>query len=303
MANSNYFHVDVFATRALTGNGLAVFLDTEKWPASVMQQVTQEMKQFESIFLSEISAAGATARVFTVEEELPFAGHPVLGAAAVLHRALHPESRSRTWNLKLPSGQIGVTTTTRGQACLAEMDQGEVVAGATLTEPQLQPFLRRLGLEAKDLVPGLPAQVLSTGLPYLVLPVRAESLSRSAINGFDFEALLTSVGAKFVLVFDTAGREVRTWDNLGRVEDVATGSAAGPAAAYLFAHNLADPDEPLELAQGRFAGRPSKIKVTRNSLNRLLVSGEVWPIAQGSLEIEFPSVNSDRPPETPPSRG
>jgi trans-2,3-dihydro-3-hydroxyanthranilate isomerase len=299
MTKSNYFHVDVFATRALTGNGLAVFLDTDEWPSPVMQQVTQEMKQFESIFLSEISATGATARVFTIEEELPFAGHPVLGAAAVLHRALHPESRSRTWTLKLPSGEIGVTTTTSGSAHLAEMDQGEIIAGATLTESQSQPFLERLGLEAVDLVHGLPAQVLSTGLPYLILPVRAESLSRSAINGLDLEALLMSVGAKFVLVLDAAGREVRTWDNLGRVEDVATGSAAGPAAAYLFAHNLANPSEPLELAQGRFAGRPSKIKVTRNSLNRLFVSGEVWPIAQGSLEIEFPSVNSDRSPETP----
>ena len=258
-----------------------------------MQQVTQEMKQFESIFLSDISATGATARVFTVEEELPFAGHPVLGAAAVLHRTLHPESRSRTWNLKLPSGQIGVTTAPRGSAVLAEMDQGEVVVGATLTEPQLQPFLKRLGLEATDRVHGLPAQVLSTGLPYLVLPVRAESLSRSAIDGLDLEALLASVGAKFVLVLDAAGREVRTWDNLGRVEDVATGSAAGPAAAYLFAHDLADPSEPLDLAQGRFAGRPSKIKVTRNSLHRLLVSGEVWPVAQGVLEIEFPGGGPD----------
>ena len=287
MTEANYFHVDVFATRALTGNGLAVFLNTDEWSCTVMQSITQEMRQFESIFLSDISAIGATARVFTVEEELPFAGHPVLGAAAVLHRKLHPASLSRAWKLKLPFGLIEVTTTTIGNACSAEMDQGEVITGATLTELQLQLLLERLGLEVTDLAQGLPAQVLSTGLPYLILPVRAESLSRSAINGTDLEALLMSVGAKFVLVLDAAGREVRTWDNLGRVEDVATGSAAGPAAAYLFAHNLADPSVPLELAQGRFAGRPSKLKVTRSSSNRLSVSGEVWPVAQGSLEPEF----------------
>ncbi|MEO5626384.1 MAG: PhzF family phenazine biosynthesis protein [Dokdonella sp.] len=288
MTFENYFHVDVFATRPLTGNGLAVFLNTDEWTSAVMQEVIQEMRQFESVFLSDIIDSGATARVFTVEEELPFAGHPVLGAAAALHRKFHPKSQSRKWTLKLLSSQIEVTTTTRGKAYLAEMDQGEIVVGATLTRPLLQVFLQRLGLEAIDLAHGLPAQVLSTGLPYLVIPVRAESLSRSAITGSDLEALLLSVGAKFVLVLDAAGREVRTWDNLGRVEDVATGSAAGPAAAYLFAHNLADPSVPLELAQGRFAGRPSRIKVARNCLNRLLVSGEVWPVAQGSLELEFP---------------
>lgn len=292
MTEANYFHVDVFATRSLTGNGLAVFLNTDEWSSSVMQSVTQEMRQFESIFLSNISATGATARVFTVDEELPFAGHPVLGAAAVLHRKLHAATLSRTWQLKLPSGQIEVTTTTSGNAYLAEMDQGEAVTGATLTTSQLQPLLERLGLLVTDLAEDLPAQVLSTGLPYLVFPVRAESLSRSAIEGVDLEELLMSVGAKFVLVLDAAGREVRTWDNLGRVEDVATGSAAGPAAAYLFAHNFADPSDPLEIAQGRFAGRPSKLKITRRSLNRLSVSGEVWPVAHGFLEPELISAST-----------
>ncbi len=254
-----------------------------------MQQVAQEMRQFESIFLSDISASGATARVFTVEEELPFAGHPVLGAAAVLHRKFYPQSQSRAWNLKLPSGQIRVTTANRGDAIMAEMDQGEIVVGETLTEAQLPPILGRLGLEVADLTHGLPAQVLSTGLPYLILPVRLGSLSRPAINGSDLEALLMSVGAKFALVLDAAGREVRTWDNLGRVEDIATGSAAGPVATYLFAHNLADPGVPLEIAQGRFASRPSKTRITRNSLNRLFISGELWPMAKGWLEIDFPS--------------
>ncbi|MEP6633137.1 MAG: PhzF family phenazine biosynthesis protein [Luteimonas sp.] len=286
MTYTHYFHVDVFAAQPLTGNGLTVFIDTDAWSSTAMQRVTQEMRQFESIFLSDICATGATARIFTVEEELPFAGHPVLGAAAVLHRKLYPDSEYRTWTLKLPSKQVPVTTAIIGNAIEAEMDQGEVVVGATLTELQLHPFLQRLGLEAADLVPALPAQVLSTGLPYLILPVHAEALARSAINASDFETLLMSVGAKFVLMFDTAGREVRTWDNLGRIEDVATGSAAGPAAAYLFAHDLADPTVSLELAQGRFAGRASRIKVAKSPLNKLFVSGEVWPVAKGSLEIE-----------------
>ncbi|HMI86044.1 MAG TPA: PhzF family phenazine biosynthesis protein [Polyangiaceae bacterium] len=96
MPLATLFHVDVFATGPLTGNGLTVFLDTEQWSSSLMQRLTQEMRQFESIFLSEITPTGATARVFTVEEELPFAGHPVLGAAAVLHRSRAAPAESRS---------------------------------------------------------------------------------------------------------------------------------------------------------------------------------------------------------------
>lgn len=93
------FHVDVFAARALTGNGLAVFLGTDGSSAALMQRLTQEMNQFESIFLSEVTPHGARARVFTVEEELPFAAHPLLGAASVLHNTQTPEADTPTWTL------------------------------------------------------------------------------------------------------------------------------------------------------------------------------------------------------------
>jgi trans-2,3-dihydro-3-hydroxyanthranilate isomerase len=86
-------------------------------------------------------------------------------------------------------------------------------------------------------------------------------------------------------VLDVAGREIRTWDNLGRVEDVATGSAAGPVAAYLLSLGLADQGLPIELAQGRFANRPSTIKIRLDPANGLLVSGEVWPVSHGFLDL------------------
>lgn len=278
------FHVDVFATRPLTGNGLAVFLNTEAWALQLMQRLAKEMKQFESIFLSEIDQMGARARVFTVEEELPFAGHPVLGAAAVLHRTQTPQAVTTSWLLRLPSAEVPVKTMKIDSHYLAEMNQGTAVFRDAVSLFELQPILARLGLEPRDLAPGLPAQVISTGLPYLILPVHAEALVRAAISGSDFEILLATLDAKFVLVLDATNREVRSWDNLGRVEDVATGSAAGPAAAYLFCHGLADPNSPVKLAQGRFAGRPSNIQVTLDSLNRLLVSGEVWPVSHGVLD-------------------
>lgn len=286
MPEPSLFHVDVFATRALTGNGLTVFLQADGWPAPLMQQLTQEMRQFESIFLSDIGPAGATARVFTVEEELPFAGHPVLGAAAVLHRTQAPLSETRSWLLNLPHGKIAVTSTKQGEHYLCEMNQGLPLFGDCVPAERLSPILDRLCLDASDVVASSPAQVVSTGLPYLIIPVSPAALSRAAIRGSDLEALLQALGAKFVLVLEIDGREVRTWDNLGKVEDVATGSAAGPAAAYLLRLGLAKSTLPIEIAQGRFANRPSKIAVVQDQDGNLLVSGEVWPVSHGSLDID-----------------
>ena len=284
MNTPNLFHVDVFAKGPLSGNGLSVFLNTEGWSASQMQKLTQEMKQFESIFLSEISPSGAGARVFTVEEELPFAGHPVLGAAAALHQTQTPGAVKGMWRLRLAIGEVTVSTTKIGTHYHAEMNQGVALIGDTVTGGRLRPILERLGLSERDLAPGAAPQVISTGLPYLIVPVHAEALARSAIKGTDLETQLAALGAKFVLVLDSEGRELRTWDNLGRAEDVATGSAAGPIGAYLFGHGLADPTLPIELAQGRFAGRPSTLTVRRDGDNNLFVSGEVWPVMQGLLD-------------------
>ena len=77
--------------------------------------------------------------------------------------------------------------------------------------------------------------------------------------------------------------EGRTWDNLGKVEDIATGSAAGPAGAYLCKHNLVNSAEPFVINQGRFVGRPSEIKVCvegdKNEFNNVRVSGQVCKVA------------------------
>ena len=282
---ARYAHVDVFATRSLTGNGLAVVLDADGWPAERMQALTQEMRQFETIFLSEVSPYGATARVFTIEEELGFAGHPVLGAAAVLHRDLARQEPERVWQLRLAAGTFSVRTALRGAAVFAEMDQGVAQFGEPLTAVRCAGMLAALGLEPGDLDPRLPLQVVSTGLPYLIVPVSADALARAAIRGDDFEARLAELGAKFAFVLDAQAPELRTWDNLGRVEDVATGSAAGPAGAYLVRHGLAPAGATLRLAQGRFAGRPSELQVRVDAQARVHVSGEVWPVARGELEL------------------
>lgn len=92
------------------------------------------------------------------------------------------------------------------------------------------------------------------------------------------------MGAKFVYVFDPDKREGRSWDNAGAVEDVATGSAAGPAAAFLAAHGLVAQDETVLINQGRFLRRPSVIAVTPDGLGDLWVGGPVVPVVHGVID-------------------
>jgi predicted PhzF superfamily epimerase YddE/YHI9 len=122
-------------------------------------------------------------------------------------------------------------------------------------------------------------------------------LERAAIVQPGFEALLATIGAKFVYVLHVTTREGRTWDNDGRVEDVATGSAAGPAAAYLVRHGLASPNEEITLHQGRFLGRPSELRVRvegaagdagdagdAGEIAAVYVTGDVRMVARGVFE-------------------
>jgi len=128
-------------------------------------------------------------------------------------------------------------------------------------------------------------QVVSTGLDYLIVPV-VSGLEQARICRPDFEALLQDVGAKFVYVLDPERPEGRTWDNAGRVEDVATGSAAGPAAGYLMRHHVRPDDKPVLLHQGQYIGRPSTIRVRPEPDGRLWVGGPVAPVATGRFQAE-----------------
>lgn len=98
--------------------------------------------------------------------------------------------------------------------------------------------------------------------------------------------MLEEVDAKFVYVLDVNNIEGRTWDNQGNVEEVATGSAAGPVGAYLYKHNIVNVESEIIISQGRFVDRPSKIKVSMSTLGEeLLVSGNVAILAKGSIFI------------------
>jgi trans-2,3-dihydro-3-hydroxyanthranilate isomerase len=264
-----------------------VFLLDEELPAAALQRITQEMRQFETIFLRPAAdMVKFRARIFTMEEELPFAGHPILGAAAFLHAEAFSGEPAATFEFDMASRSILATSRRAGADYSAEMDQGMVEFGDPLPADEGELFLQALNLSGSDRTPGLPLQVVSTGLPYLIVPICA-NLERARIIVPDFEDLLARVGARFVYVFDTCGREGRTWDNAGRVEDIATGSAAGPAAAYLVRHHLAEAGADLVLTQGRFLDRPSELHATVSGGAALSVrvGGQVCLVGRGALSL------------------
>ncbi|MEV0714891.1 PhzF family phenazine biosynthesis protein [Asanoa sp. NPDC050611] len=270
-----YHHVDVFTGRPFSGNSVAVFPDAEALTTRQMSLITTELRHFESIFLG----AGGAARVFDLSGELDFAGHPVLGAACVLH-ALRGSTPSETWTLRLPAGAVKVATTRHNPTAYAGvLDQGPP---SFLGRPSVSAMLPSLSLAPDDLDPTLPPEVVSTGLRYLVLPVRTDALARARVTT-DLTAPLTALGAEFAYLLDAATMEGRHWNNDGVVEDVATGSGAGCVAAYLRSHDRIDDGKPTILRQGRFTGRPSEMTITAHGDRSVEVGGDVVLVAEGRL--------------------
>jgi len=227
------------------------------------------------------------ARIFSLVEELAFAGHPLLGAAAALHEAQADAERAR-WEFHLGDRIVAIESSKSDCHYVVSMDQGRPAFGAS-PEPDLRrALLSALNIDASLLV-GEP-QVVSTGLRYLIVAVSG-GLERARISDPSFESLLAEAGAQYAYVVDVRRREGRHWENDGSIEDVATGSAAGPVGSWLVRNRLAEPNERIVLRQGRFLDRPSALFVEVHGgpeeIERVDVAGPVALVAGGELDFEL----------------
>jgi PhzF family phenazine biosynthesis protein len=300
-----YYHVDVFSQEPFAGNGLIVFTEADDFTDREMLVLTQEMRQFESIFLQNAGGgpikAGANApttiraRIFTCEEELDFAGHPILGAAGTLHDLLRKDSTSADWIFQLNIKTVNVSTTRTEKGYDAVMNQGKAEFGRVLNAEETAHILSFIDATPADLYPGLFPTVVSTGLPYLIVPLR-DNKFRARVGAPGLAEALQAVGGHFIGILDIATRSMRTGQNDGAVEDIATGSLAGPVGAYLVRQGLEKPDTVIELSEGQNLGRNSKLYVevrtdaamedptARIANADVLVRGGVCKIASGALE-------------------
>lgn len=284
MVELRYLHVDVFSATPFSGNSLTVFPDSVDLQAGEMLRITQELRHFESIFLSpSVGERTVSARVFDLAGELPFAGHPILGAAAVLQHRAAPACAGR-WRFDLSGRLVSVAVEPTARGYRARLDQGwpelfAPVAGRSA-------FARAYSLDDDDLHPHLPLEIGDTGLRYLVVPLAPGAIGKARIAS-DITELLRGAGAWFGVLFDPDAMEIRHWNNDGVMEDVATGSAAGVVAAYALRHGLIAPDQPVELRQGRFTGRPSSITAwaggRRDDIGAISVGGDVAMVGAGTL--------------------
>lgn len=282
--------VDVFASSPYRGNSLTVFPDAGELSAAQMAEITGELRQFESIFLNPSGLQNHwQARIFDLFEELDFAGHPVIGAAAVLHHQHGGDNRHGSWTLELASGALTVQTERRGpgafHAVLPDMRAQLLGEPTGVQRAQVASWF---SLRIEDLDTRLPLEVVSTGLRYLIVPVRHGALAGARISHRELDVALGEVGAEYAYLLDAEAAEGRHWNNDGVVEDAATGSAAGCVAAYLHRHGRLGDDQEIELGQGRFVDRPSAISISaRNVDGEILVrvSGEVVLVGSGRLDV------------------
>lgn len=285
-----YYHVDVFSKEPFSGNGLTVFTEAEGFTKATMQNLTQEMRQFESIFLQKISTGNVRAHIFTCEEELNFAGHPILGAAATLHDLFQPVEEKTQWTFELNEKTVTVITERKDNIYEAVMNQGTAEFGKVLNVTETASILDCIGFSVEDLYPGCYPAVVSTGLPYLIIPVQRDGF-KPKTGAPGLEERMQPFGAKFLGILEIPTLSIRSGDNKGAVEDIATGSLAGPVGAYLVKHGFQNPDTVIQLNQGKNLGRPSQLFVEVGKKNGRLtdvyVGGSVCKVSQSVLSKEL----------------
>ncbi|HWY60126.1 MAG TPA: PhzF family phenazine biosynthesis protein [Terriglobales bacterium] len=288
-----FVQLDVFTTQPFEGNSLAVVLDGRGLSDQEMQAVAREMNLSETTFILPREASvererGVRVRIFTVQEELPFAGHPTLGTAFQLRGS----SGAREIVLDLNVGKVPVRFEEgAGQPVFGEMSQVNPEFGA---RHDREAVVRACGLRDGDLDPLLPVQTISTGLAFTVVPIRGLELMRGLhVDPRGSAEYLERSGGEF---FYFVSRE--TVDPAARLharmmfyngEDPATGSAAGCAAAWMVAHGVAQPEERVLIEQGVEMKRPSRIFVRASREDdrvvNVRVGGNVVEVLRG--EISF----------------
>ena len=295
MRTYRFVQVDVFAEGPFMGNPLAVFPQAAGLGGEEMQAIAREMNLSETTFVTPAEGEGhVRVRIFTPEEELPFAGHPSVGTACELVRlgvvrAVEPVTHVV---LELGVGPRTVDVEVRGALPVAgTVHQGAPIFGAPV---QAGAAAGVLGLSEDDIDGELGAQVVGTGLDYVIIPLRRQDALASIV--LDLARMTTferEYGEVYPFAFtgrDDPWAEARGLFPLtGIPEDPATGSAAGPLAAYLAQRGLLKPGERRTLLQGMRIGRPSKMTLqvvgSAQDMTDVLVGGGVVPMLSGELTL------------------
>lgn len=288
-ADHPYTVLDVFTDTPLAGNPLAVFTEGEAVPSRLMLPAARELHLSETIFvLPDDDEADATVRIFTPDAELPFAGHPVLGAAFVVGEM----KNLATVRLRTGAGIVPVTLTREhGQIVYGEMEQPLPTVREFDRVPEL---LEALGVPQ----PVLPVDMYRNGPAHVMVALSEAGLLEAIEPDMVALAHLGPLGIDCFAPLDPdsgPGQHTRVkcrvfCPGLGIPEDPATGSAAGPLALHLARHGWYTPGRTLTITQGVEIHRPSELTATVGGTaehpSRIVVGGSAVPVAEGRFRLQ-----------------
>jgi trans-2,3-dihydro-3-hydroxyanthranilate isomerase len=284
--------LDVFTAVPLEGNQLAVFTDARGLSDAEMQALAREMNLSETTFVLPRDAAteqerGVRVRIFTTDEELPFAGHPTLGTAMVLRG----NTGASAVHLDLNVGKIPVEFSERDGLAFGRMTQRDPQFGQRHAREDVA---RAAGLQIGDIAEDAPIQTVSTGNSFAIVPLASlHALQKLAPVWSQMHTYLHKTDAKFFYFVSRQAQspEARLQSRMifYRGEDPATGSAAGPCAAWAVQYGVTRPDEQILIEQGVEMQRRSRIYVSAGKRDdkvvNIRVGGHAREVTRGELSF------------------
>ena len=289
-----YVQLDVFTNKALEGNQLAVFTDARGLSTEEMQAIARETNLSETTFIFPRNAdtereRGIQVRIFTVGEELEFAGHPTLGTAYYLHKTTGQE----TINLDLKVGKIPVRFSTDNHGHLrGEMRQRDPEFGQIHS---IEAVAEATGIPIDAFEPSLPIQTVSTGMPFVITPLKSlEHMRKLNFNWMRSAEYLAKTDGKFfyLVTLETVSVEAMLHARMifYNGEDPATGSAAGCCTAWAVQHGVLGSEEQGMIEQGLAIKRPSRIFIRATKVGtgvtNVRVAGGVVQVSSGEFSLD-----------------
>ena len=300
-----FIQLDVFTQTPLAGNPLAIFPNAHGLNDAEMQDLAREMNLSETTFILPRNPAtetrdGKKVRIFTVEQELPFAGHPTLGTALYLQASESNQKKPAEITLDLKAGKIPVRFTANSENAGRDRVDGQVLGEMRQRDPEFATPLSReevariIGIAADEIPSEWPIQPVSTGLTFTIVPFRnRQTLSDLKFSYIQAAEFLKKTGANFFYFLCPERRdsklEARARMFFYGGEDPATGSAAGCAAGWMVQHGVAASDEQVVIRQGIECRRPSEMHVRATRLgervNNVRVGGYAVEILRGRVAL------------------
>jgi trans-2,3-dihydro-3-hydroxyanthranilate isomerase len=291
-----YLQYDVFTDKPLAGNQLAVFMETAGLTAAEMQAMTKETRFSECTFVQPAEAAGTDVRlrIFGPNNEMQFAGHPVIGSTFALadDGVIKPGQKEFTFGLGI--GPTLVELEWQGDRLqFAWMTQQKPMFGPTLNAPG--PLAAALGLDASAMRPGVLPQEVNCGSAFFMVPLVSRAAVDQAVVDIRaatavFEAAKITRRGLFIFSTEPGADGATAYSRMmGANEDPATGSASGPLGCYLVKHGLVPADKAgaIVSAQGVKMGRPSRIHIkvdlAGSEISRVRVGGTSVLVGEGRL--------------------